>query len=80
MMTIFRASHRNTICYNRYFLRFIVGLFMLFSSSFLLAQQTHPVMGHEARQASWKQHVQLRENSIYKDFKWRAVGPELQGG
>lgn len=32
------------------------------------------------RQASWRQHQQLAEESAFKDLKWRSVGPRLQGG
>jgi len=32
------------------------------------------------RQRSWAQHQQLKLKSPFKDLKWRAVGPELQGG
>ena len=29
---------------------------------------------------SWQHHVNLKEESIFKDLKWRAVGPRKQGG
>ena len=32
------------------------------------------------RLKSWKQHVKLREESIFKDLKWMPVGPRIQGG
>ena len=32
------------------------------------------------RMKSWEQHVKLREESIFKDVEWTAVGPRIQGG
>ncbi len=29
---------------------------------------------------SWEQHQRLKQQSPFKDLKWRAVGPEFQGG
>lgn len=29
---------------------------------------------------AWAHHLKLKEESPFKDLKWRAVGPELQGG
>jgi photosystem II stability/assembly factor-like uncharacterized protein len=37
---------------------------------------TDPVV----RMKSWDQHVKLKEESIFKDLKWLAVGPRIQGG
>ena len=34
----------------------------------------------EARMKSWDQHVKLKEGSIFKDIKWTALGPRIQGG
>ncbi len=33
-----------------------------------------------ARMKSWRQHVKLKEESIFKDLRWLAVGPRIQGG
>jgi hypothetical protein len=33
-----------------------------------------------ARMKAWDQHVKLREESIFKDVPWMAVGPRIQGG
>jgi len=33
-----------------------------------------------ARMKAWDQHVKLREESIFKDVPWKAVGPRFQGG
>ena len=32
------------------------------------------------RQRSWRQHVRGAKESPFKDLRWRAVGPRLQGG
>lgn len=42
----------------------------------VLAQATSP----EERMESWENHQRLKAESPFKDLKWRAVGPELQGG
>ena len=34
----------------------------------------------EKRMKAWAHHLKLKEESPFKDLKWRAVGPELQGG
>ena len=34
----------------------------------------------EIRIKAWEHHLKLKEESPFKDLKWRAVGPELQGG
>lgn len=34
----------------------------------------------EDRMKSWDQHVKLREESVFKDVPWTAVGPKLLGG
>ncbi len=41
--------------------------------------QKGPTSG-AARMKSWEHHVQLKNESIFKDLKWRAVGPKQQGG
>jgi len=34
----------------------------------------------EARMKSWDQHVKMKQDSIFKDIKWTALGPRVQGG
>ena len=41
-----------------------------------LVAPTDPV----TRMKSWKHHVKLKNESVFKDLKWRAVGPAFQGG
>ena len=31
------------------------------------------------RMKAWNHHQQLKRESLFKDLKWRAVGPEFQG-
>ncbi len=33
-----------------------------------------------ARQQSWSRHVKLQQESVFKDLKWRSIGPRMQGG
>ncbi len=39
-----------------------------------------PATDAAARMKSWQQHVKLKDESIFKDIKWVAVGPRFQGG
>ena len=39
-----------------------------------------PATPPEVRMKAWEQHVKLREESIFKDVEWTAVGPRIQGG
>lgn len=39
-----------------------------------------PATDPVARMKSWEQHRKLKEESIFKDLKWLAVGPRFQGG
>jgi hypothetical protein len=32
------------------------------------------------RMKSWEHHIKLKNESIFRDLKWRAVGPKFQGG
>ena len=32
------------------------------------------------RQASWRQHQQMEKESVFRELKWRSVGPRFQGG
>ncbi|MBW8017768.1 MAG: hypothetical protein FVQ82_16465, partial [Planctomycetes bacterium] len=44
------------------------------------AVEVGPATPHEVRMKAWDHHVKLRESSIFKDVKWTAVGPRIQGG
>lgn len=39
-----------------------------------------PATDSAVRMKSWEHHVKLKEESIFKDSKWVAVGPRVQGG
>ncbi len=52
------------------------GLFAQETSDGARSPATDPV----ARMESWKHHVKLKEESIFKDLQWVAVGPRIQGG
>jgi len=32
------------------------------------------------RMASWQRHVEMRDTSTFRNLRWRAVGPSMQGG
>lgn len=49
----------------------------IFSFSFALQSKAS---SPEERLRSWEQHQRLKQESPFKDLKWRAVGPEFQGG
>ncbi|MCK4645641.1 MAG: hypothetical protein KAU46_05270 [Candidatus Aminicenantes bacterium] len=34
----------------------------------------------EARMRSWEHHLKMKNESIFKNLRWRTVGPKLQGG
>ena len=40
------------------------------------ATPTDPV----TRMKSWQHHVKLKNESVFKDLRWRAVGPRFIGG
>ncbi|MDE0900065.1 MAG: hypothetical protein OSA81_13745, partial [Longimicrobiales bacterium] len=44
------------------------------------AVEVGPATPPEVRMKAWDHHVKLRESSIFKDVKWTAVGPRIQGG
>ena len=58
--------------------KIIILFFYLVSSGWLCAQNnaTPP----EIRLKSWENHQRLKEESPFKDLKWRSVGPEFCGG
>jgi photosystem II stability/assembly factor-like uncharacterized protein len=63
------------------FLFFLVCLglcvgFVLSESNISQNSATPP----EKRMKAWEHHLKLKQESPFKDLKWRAVGPELQGG
>ena len=39
-----------------------------------------PASDPAVRMESWARHVKLKADSIFKDVKWTAVGPRIQGG
>ena len=53
---------------------------LLFTSSIISAQNKNRSTDPESRMKSWQQHVKLKNESPLKHLKWRAVGPEFQGG
>jgi photosystem II stability/assembly factor-like uncharacterized protein len=60
----------------------VYALFFLLISFFvypLFSQKSDPTPT-EARMNSWAYHVKLKNESIFKDLKWKAVGPKQQGG
>jgi len=45
------------------------------------AQEIHETSGDRViRLKAWDDHVKLERESIFKDLKWRVVGPVFQGG
>ena len=34
----------------------------------------------QEREASFKQHLEMKENSVFKNLKWRNIGPYFMGG
>ncbi|MCK4557337.1 MAG: hypothetical protein KAU47_07450, partial [Candidatus Aminicenantes bacterium] len=67
-----------------------IYLFLYLSSFFLCVQFLSPMgtgiqdkenpTDPESRMKSWNLHVKLREESPFKNLKWRRVGPMFQGG
>ncbi|GAG29867.1 unnamed protein product, partial [marine sediment metagenome] len=54
----------------------LTALLMFYQSAFSQAVPTSA----EDRLKSWEHHLKLKNESIFKDPKWRAVGPQQQGG
>ena len=44
------------------------------------AEAKSPATSAVDRMKAWKDHVKLEKESIFKDIKWTAVGPRIQGG
>ena len=66
---------------------FLFGSFLLIASTIACVSLAADTDGADSsatdpavRMKSWKQHVKLREESIFKDLKWMPVGPRIQGG
>ena len=52
-------------------------------ASAAMSQTAEPIgwpTSAEDRMASWQQHLELQKSSVFRDLKWRAVGPKKQGG
>ena len=66
------------------FLLFFLGFFIICLNSLSLlasgddSQST--ATDPETRMKSWEHHLKLKNESIFKNIKWRAVGPMFQGG
>lgn len=57
------------------------ALLVLLSSLVAIVPNVHAEpTSAEDRARSWKQHQQLRQESIFKHLSWRSVGPRKQGG
>ncbi|MFC2166442.1 hypothetical protein ACFLQZ_00580 [Acidobacteriota bacterium] len=56
-----------------------LGIFLSYSASNPIGMQDSATSSEE-RMKAWEHHLKLKEESPFKDLKWRAVGPELQGG
>lgn len=58
------------------------SLFLSFAlvSGSLLAQVGDGATNPATRMKSWEQHARMAKESLFKDLRWRAVGPRLQGG
>ncbi len=52
----------------------------LLSSSQRIYNSQSGATDPETRMKSWEHHVKLKNESIFKNLKWRAVGPQFQGG
>ena len=58
---------------------FFINLNLLSSSDDINNPQTGPT-DPVTRIKSWKHHVKLKNESIFKNLKWRVVGPQFMGG
>jgi len=45
-----------------------------------VADPGSPATAPAIRMKAWEQHVKMKKASIFKDSKWVAVGPRIQGG
>jgi len=61
---------------------FILGviLFLLFFSTQMLAQKKIESTDPALRLKWYEEHVALKETSLFKDLKWRWIGPEIMSG
>ncbi len=55
-------------------------LFLMAVISAMTVQALAQATSAEERMESWEHHQRLKAESPFKDLRWRAVGPELQGG
>ncbi len=66
------------------FLLFFLGFFIICLNSLSLLASGDDFQsgatGAETRLKSWEYHLKLKNESIFKNIKWRAVGPMFQGG
>jgi len=61
--------------------RLIISLYFIFIFyALVFSQPKNLATDPESRMKSWQQHVKLKNESPFKHLKWRAVGPEFQGG
>jgi len=51
-----------------------------FCGSVLLGGDGGGATSAEDRMRSWGEHLRLMEESAFKDLKWKALGPKVQGG
>lgn len=65
--------------YSTFYLVFILCFTSVVFLNHNAISQTVPT-SPEVRLKSWEHHVKLENESIFKDLKWRAVGPQQQGG
>ncbi len=64
----------NMFCLN--FVFYVAFLLLISQSAF---SQSVPTSA-EDRLKSWEFHLKLRNESVFKELEWRAVGPQKQGG
>jgi photosystem II stability/assembly factor-like uncharacterized protein len=66
-----------------FFPLYFLSIFLLsfnFLSSVDARQQKAGPTTPEARMRSWEHHLKMKNESIFKNLRWRTVGPKLQGG
>ena len=58
----------------------VLTVLLLVSASAETTAQTATPTDAGTRMDSWARHVQMEDESIFRDLQWQAVGPILQGG
>ena len=66
----------------------VIAIFCLFLVPFHSGQRGQELLNAsseaptdvDTRMRSWRQHVQMEDESPFADLEWRAVGPQMQGG